>query len=218
MQTVKLSLNDKNGRHIQVIIPDHFGEVFQLQLSERRWSPEYEAMAQSADGILLFVHPGKLNLGPRLDIANILAITIKEANDTSSAEGNNDDKPKPWTYDDMPTQVGYVELLQFLLERRGSDKGLNTVVIISAWDLIPQGNPDEVLRTYLPLLHQFLESNNDIINYSVVGVSAQGGDLKRDHTKLVETMSASDRIQVEGLNCPPHDITAPISWLLDQQG
>ena len=67
----------------------------------------------------------------------------------------------------------------------------------------------------LPLLGQYLRTNADRYPYRAYGVSAQGGDLARDRTRLLELGADTwRRIIVEGPECAEYDITAPIRWLI----
>ena len=118
-----------------------------------------------------------------------------------------------------PTQVQLVELLQFAIERSRAKKPIRIAVIISAWDLVESAYPDELgplrwLAARLSYLDQFLRGNFEDIKFRVYGISAQGGDLRKDLKKLQEVRFASERIQIQGLDCAPHDISEPVRWAL----
>ena len=64
----------------------------------------------------------------------------------------------------------------------------------------------------LPLLAQFFESNRRLFDYTIYGVSAQGGDYK-DVDELTG-MLPSERIMVVGMDATnEHDLTEPLTWL-----
>jgi hypothetical protein len=67
------------------------------------------------------------------------------------------------------------------------------------------------------LLQQFLETNHDTFEYSVFGVSAQGGDVTVAEEKqmLLDLEDAVDRIKVRHQHCTHKDITKPLAWLLE---
>ena len=96
-------------------------------------------------------------------------------------------------------------------------------MVISAWDLVEKasftGTPQEYLTREMPLLRQFLESNNDLLEHTVFGVSAQGGDITVDEQKkaLLELDDALKRIKVLHGTEASQDITKPIAWLLEER-
>src|SRR5262249_8613954 len=120
-----------------------------------------------------------------------------------------------WSPEMLPTQVKLVELLQFLIER--AQRKLRVAVVVSAWDLVDKfGAPHEFVSRELPLFQQFLDANDDLIEHSVFGVSAQGGDITVESEKqtLLELDDALKRIKVRQGQDTGQDITKPIAWLL----
>jgi hypothetical protein len=106
-----------------------------------------------------------------------------------------------------------VELLQFLLELAG--KRLRVAVVVSAWDLVADvgHTPHEYVSGRMPLLRQFLDANDDEVDHAVFGVSAQGGAIPSEKSKLLE-LDSLKRIKVRYGNESDHDITKPLAWLL----
>ena len=96
-------------------------------------------------------------------------------------------------------------------------KPFKVAVIISAWDLISDltDSPSQWVRERLPLLDQYLKSNSDIFSHRFYGVSAQGGDLEKDRIRLLEKLNPTERIIVTGEDCTPHDISAPVKWIMN---
>ncbi len=114
----------------------------------------------------------------------------------------------------MPTQVQIVELLQFIAGRPYFNPPFRIALMVSAWDSLIEENitPANWIEMELPLLAQFLESNRRLFDYSIYGVSAQGGDY-RDVGKLT-SMLPSERILVTGSDVKnEHDLTEPLTWL-----
>lgn len=69
------------------------------------------------------------------------------------------------------------------------------------------------------MLRQFLESNDDLLEHTVFGVSAQGGDITVDEQKkaLLDLDDALKRIKVVHGTETSQDITKPIAWLLEER-
>ena len=221
-QLVTLCLQNEAVGEVELSIPDLSGESFELRLRERRWATAFDVLVNDACGILLFIHPDTIRAGRRVDLAQSLTAQLRSGN---PQRADAEVQPTPaapvvapvsWSHELMPTQVQLVELLQFIVERCGGTEPLRVVVIVSAWDLVESlvASPQEVLLKQLPLLWQFLEANEQTIVHKVVGVSAQGGDLEKDRDRLLERDAPSSRVRVVGLECDPHDLSAPVSWLL----
>ncbi len=217
-QVVTLWLHNQAGEEIELTIPDLSGEAFELQLRERRWSTEFDALVNNTNGVLLFVHPDAIRAGRRIDFAQKLQSQLRPSGGAQpTMQSSAQAIPVPWSHDQMPTQVQLVELIQFVAERCKSRDRLRVAVIISAWDLVESivADPEEVVRKQMPLLWQFLYANTDSISHIVVGVSAQGGDIEKDCKALLEKDAPSLRINVVGLDSDAHDLSAPVSWLIE---
>lgn len=211
-QVVVLHLDGEGFGSFDLSIPDLAGEAFKQQLTDRRMSREHDLFVQEATGVMLFLHPD-VQKGMQLTVARRLEAELtgsqKEEATTASTEENT------WSPDMLPTQVKLVELVQFLLERR--QRRLRVAVVVSAWDLVNhRRTPHEFVERDLPLLHQFLGSNDDLIEHTVFGVSAQGGDITDEKQKqtLLELDDALERIKVQQDQQTSQDITKPIAWLL----
>lgn len=115
----------------------------------------------------------------------------------------------------VPTAVKLVELLQFLKERPFKARPLRVALVVSAWDLLAdsQLTPVSWVDRHLPLLAQFLRSNEDGDPFRVYGISAQGGELSQA-AELLKKRKPSERVQVVCEGYDGHDITTPIFWLL----
>jgi len=212
-QVVILHLDGNGFGSFDLSIPDLAGEAFKQQLTERRMTRHHDAFVQEATGLMLFLHPD-VHKGTQLTVARLLEAELpgghEEDTTTASAVGNN-----AWSPELLPTQAKLVELLQFILER--TQRKLRVAVVVSAWDLVDNlGTPQEFVSRELPLFQQFLESNEDIFQYSVFGVSAQGGDITVEAQKhtLLGLDDALQRIKVRQDHQTDQDITKPIAWLL----
>jgi GTPase SAR1 family protein len=209
-QVVVLHLDGGFGA-FDLAVPDLSGEAFEQQLTDRRMSLHHDEFVKKATGVMLFVHPD-VQKGTQLTQAVQLEAAIGGAQEPAPEAG----AATPWSVEKVPTQVKLVELLQFLLER-ANERKVRVAVVVSAWDLIDTlGAPHEFVSRELPLLRQFLDANDDLLEHSVFGVSAQGGDITVPVEKqaLLELNDALKRIKVRQGNDTSHDITKPIAWLL----
>jgi len=211
-QVVVLHLDGEGFGAFDLSIPDLAGEAFKQQLTDRRMSRHHDVFVQKATGVILFLHPD-IDKGLQITVARRLEAELNGSQkaDTMAASAET----STWSPDKLPTQVSLVELLQFLLER--TQRRLRVAVVVSAWDLVDNlGAPHDFVARALPLLHQFLGSNDDLIEHSVFGVSAQGGDVTVETEKqtLLELEDAMQRIKVRQEQQTSQDITKPIAWLL----
>lgn len=223
-QVVNLSLSS-GTTEFELTVPDLSGEGFEQQLRDRKIGVEHHQNIQRATGLVLFVH-ARVKEGTRLSYSRQLSAVLDGAPSqragTDSAGGNTQ-KPaiEPWSIEKLPTQVALVELLQFALE--SVVRKVRVAVVISAWDLVEKasftGTPHEYLKRELPLLRQFLDSNDDRLEHTVFGVSAQGGDITVEEQKnaLLGFDDALKRIKVLHGSDSSQDITRPIAWLLEER-
>jgi hypothetical protein len=222
-QLVVLKLASAAGTSFDLTVPDLSGEAFEQQLVERKIAVGHYENFQRASGLVLFVHP-RVREGTQITFSRQLkavlgnppaATTVAQAADGTTVPG----AIEPWTITKLPTQVKLVELLQFALE--SALKKMRIAVVFSAWDLVERtfaGAPHEYLAREMPLLRQFLESNADLLEHTVFGVSAQGGDITVDEQKraLLNLEDALKRIKVHHGAQASQDITQPIAWLLEE--
>jgi hypothetical protein len=92
-------------------------------------------------------------------------------------------------------------------------------VIVSAWDLTDETSAEEWLAKRLPLLAQYLQNGDGILDVRTYGVSAQGGQLSKkgdppspDRERLLSLLP-SKRIKIVGTDVMEHDLTGPLLWL-----
>ncbi len=210
--TVTLHLEGDGFGEFTLSVPDFSGELFDQQIEHRKISAAHAALFRDANGVLLFVHPD-VEKATQLSDQEQIAASIGGAIETGSAAQGQAAVPVPWKVDLLPTQVKLVELLQFLLELVG--QRLRVAVVVSAWDLVEDigQTPREYVSGRMPLLRQFLDANDDVVDNAVFGISAQGGAIPEDKSKLLE-LDALKRIRVCHDAENDHDITKPLAWLL----
>jgi len=215
-QVVVLHLSGEGFGAFDLSIPDLAGEAFKQQLTDRRMSRHHDAFVQDATGVMLFLHPDEKK-GTQLTTALRLEAELPGTQNAGAPATNagSESADNAWSPELLPTQAKLVELLQFLLER--TERKLRIAVVVSAWDLVDNlGTPHEFLGRTLPLLQQFLQTNDDLFGHSVFGISAQGGDItvKAEKQTLLDLDDALKRIKVRQEQQTCQDITKPIAWLL----
>jgi hypothetical protein len=210
-KTVTMVLSDtETGRTITLTVPDLSGESFNAQWIERHFTESYDKFLRESAGGILFVSPLKYDKPVRIDTAVPL---VKEMG--TNDEDSKDNSSIPWDPAQAPTQVKLVELLQLIAGRDYFKPPFRLALVISAWDQLEgeKITPVKWLSEELPLLNQFLASNTRLFDYTVYGVSAQGGDYKK--TDELTGMTPSERILVVGAEVKnQHDLTEPLLWLM----
>ena len=210
-QTVSMFLKDTvTNNSLTLTVPDLSGETFLSQLVGRQFTASYDKFLQDSLGAMLFVSSLDYRKPARINTAKPL---IEEIGAVPTRDDDNNSLVA-WDPEKMPTQVQLVELLQFITDRPYFKSPFRVALIISAWDSLLTENttPAKWLEEELPLLAQFLESNRRLFDYTIYGVSAQGGDYK-DVDKLTR-ISPSERILVAGTDVKnDHDLTEPLIWL-----
>jgi hypothetical protein len=125
-------------------------------------------------------------------------------------------------------QVKLVDLLQFIAEGGSKEKPIRIAVILSAWDLVEKAqrigpgaatelpkHPVKFLAHCWPLLHQFLDSNEDIFCSRIFGVSARGGgNTESEIARLTSINQPSERVILVDDDHHSTDLTRPVRWLL----
>lgn len=200
------------SEEIRLKFLDVSGEIFNEQLNTHTWSTEYSADAKEAKGLVLFIHPDKIVVTNRIEDRNQ---AVDKLSDGDDQEGADDVEEIPWDESMLPTSVRLVELLQF--HEMGAPNLKKIAVIISAWDRVASTStdprPTKWLEENLPQLAQYLASNTDRFTSNVYGVSAQGGDVETEATKLRKKAPVS-RIRILDEGKETNDITKPIRWLI----
>jgi hypothetical protein len=210
--TVALHLEGDGFGEFTLTVPDLGGEAFEQQLEHRKMSAAHAALFREANGVLLFVHPD-VKKGTQISEQDQITASIGGATEAPGGANGHAAVPVPWKVEMLPTQAKLVELLQFLLEM--VDRRLRVAVVVSAWDLVAEvgQTPHEYVSGRMPLLRQFLDANDDVFDHAVFGISAQGGAIPDDKSKLLG-LDSLQRIKVCHENENDHDITKPLAWLL----
>lgn len=204
---LSLTLEDDNSTTYETTIPDLSGEIFQKYCKEREMDAAIAKTIEQSDGVMLFVNPKEIR-DPIL--ISELPIEVRESGQAGDAREQKN------TQDD-PTEVQLVELLQFVDYIRNSEP-TNLTVVISAWDAVAGEGlmPEAYVKQRLPLLWQYLHSNQLLFLTKYYGVSAQGGEYgpeERDIEQLIakyEMLPAERILVVDEQGKDSHDITLPL--------
>jgi hypothetical protein len=216
---VSMIVKDPESETIaELRFPDLAGESFDTQVERRRVKPGYVEGFSDDAGVLLFI---KVNKGRDLTIAELnerlppelLAAEAQAADGPPAADAP---RPTEWSVNLVSPQVRIVQILSDLLDPPFAVKPRRLAVMLSAWDVLgePRPAPTEWLRQEMSLVDQFLSSNSDMFETRVYGVSAQGMDLEEDDIDAMPQIAASRRIIIDGPDVRPHDLTAPLIWLM----
>jgi hypothetical protein len=222
---VTIYLHDRvTGARGTALFPDLAGEIFDLQVEERRCRPEFVTQADAEDGILFFINANVkedalsiVDLNARLpkEVGEAVLEPLRELENTSAPVVAPEWEPKL-----LPAQVRVVQLLSDFLRPPFTYRTRKLALMISAWDLVrDQGyTPELWLARNMPLVDQFLRTNGASFAHQVYGLSAQGLRLDDDAavdgaTKIVP----SRRVQIIGREGEGHDLTAPLAWLMSAE-
>jgi hypothetical protein len=216
--SMKLGLPNSDDS-ADLVFPDMSGESFRHQWVDRKWTNEYDMLARGSCGVLLFVHPAKVIAPNRIHSGVEDAVSLLDNGQHRNgvtAAANDDTFLPDWDPNKSPTQVQLVELLQFIEQQPHLENIRRVAVLVSAWDLVRAryNSPQDWFAKRLPLLDQYLKANHERFPPRVYGVSAQGGPLDGDISRLQQYEHQSERIQIVGEGCAPHDITAPVKWVM----
>jgi len=170
--------NRETGNVGRLSFPDLSGEAFRSQWTRRELGLSYDSSLRDAAGGILFVHPDNVIKPHRIDTVD--AVLEKIGGDAAQQKAKT--KDKPWDSETSPTQVQLVDVLQFMAGRI-PQVPFRLVIVVSAWDrVIPKNRrPSDWIATELPLLKQFLESNDAQFEVTFFGISAQGARYALPH-------------------------------------
>jgi hypothetical protein len=214
-QEMRLSLRFEDGGHERLLVPDLSGELIERATEKRRIDEVLARLTIDNDGVLLFLRPDRLvTAAPAQQFNDLLAIAGLDP----GPDGPPGVIPSPedWEIALAPTQVRLVDIVQQLLRLRDG-AALRLCLIVSAWDATDDKlSPRDWALENMPLLVQMLDARDDI-DWTIFGVSAQGGDFGDEAERArLEAIELIDRPIVLDANRSESTILAPISWALDK--
>jgi hypothetical protein len=205
----------------RVIVPDLPGEQTLKVFRMRQWASHWDDEIRSGCGCLLFVRIDSPELVAPIDWVNCPANFGTPMSHVAPPEDETG-KVKP------PTQVVLVEWLQFLRKaftaKVGGTYKPRIGIVVSAWDLAPYDQkadgPAAWIKGNLPLLSQFIRSNDDDFEFAYFGVSVASGDLKTDASFKAAYLKGNPRragevvYDLRGTVETSSDVTLPVAWAL----
>lgn len=207
-----------DGAVLRINVPDISGETFRVQFEDRWCTKAFDDRARDVSALLLFVHADKIKDPTKISAVNA-AVQAWEKDAPEGGQPSDAQAQKPqlpaFTIQKCCTDVQCVDLLQLLLERIPA-RPLRVAVIVSAYDELDptpyKDKPRAFVEKRLSLLSQFLEAH-DGIQWTVYGLSAQGG--RYEDNGVVEKLAAQGnlRVRVSGDAGMDNDITRPLRWL-----
>jgi GTPase SAR1 family protein len=218
-RTIQMNLLDPASKvECELTIPDLSGETYRHQWTDRIWTDAFEKLARGASSLLVFVHPNQL-VEP-IEIAEAQKyLPPDDGGDTKSEADTQTLVVEPvWEPERAASVVQLVDVLQMLSETLS--RQFRVAVVVSAWDLLKDTKyktPEQYVEEKVSFLQQFLETNPELFDFKIYGISAIGcslddADAKKD---LQKKENASERIEVVTASGSTHDITAPLKWLLE---
>ncbi len=206
-----------NNTAVDLCVPDMDGETWKRMWSSHSCDPHMVDWIKNASGILLFLHADKIRQPITIATVNAMAAQCEQSAASTVEETNRTKVIIPWDPEKTPTQVILVDVIQKLTMPPLGAKGRRLAVIVSAWDKAEDTGhtPEEYLRVYTPLLHQFLRCSGLFSKLKYYGVSALGCDLEKARSLAEDVPSKRIKVVEEGQeNC--HDLTVPIRWLMEE--
>ena len=216
--TIQL-LDTKTQVSGQAYFPDLAGETFDRQIEERTCKPEFIEALSHNRGILFFVNADVKEDALSINEFNArIPVQVSEVNFASDADPMEPSSElREWAPRDLPAQVKIVQLLSDLIRPPFEPLKRRIAVMISAWDLVRdmELKPSDWLAKHMPLVAQFLRTNQSYFESQIYGVSAQGVSLEDDLAiNEVSRRASSHRIQIVGQDSEGHDLTEPLVWLM----
>jgi hypothetical protein len=204
-----------------LVVPDLPGEQVLSVFRTRQWSKDWEDKIGPGCGCLLFVRIDSKELIAPLDWLNCPS-HFGSPPSTASLELDHRDEAKP------PTQVVLVDWLQFL--RKAFTAKVNgsyrprVGIVVAAWDRAPedqkQAGPQAWIKSNLPLLFQFVQTNEDDFEFAYFGVSVTSGDFEADPDFKALYLNGDPRRAGEVVHVlsgkveSSSDMTLPVAWAL----
>lgn len=193
-----LFLKDGAGNKVELKLPDQSGEEFSNVIINRTMSEVMYNDIIECDEMFVFINPNVIS-------KDVMINDIDPKYRGEEQEGTKLEKKS------IHEQVQYVMLLQDIKTIR--KKKTKFKIIISAWDTCTSDkSPKDILKEKLPLVWQYLTTNQSFYDCEFWGISAQGGDLSVPDVKaqMLDYDDATDRIIVvtEKSDEELHDLTA----------
>lgn len=118
--------------------------------------------------------------------------------------------------DHVCTAAELIDAFENLAELWNGRRPVRVGIIVSAWDRVggdPKPSPYQWLQARLPGILATLESNRDVADFEVFGVSAQGGPLEA-REELLARGEVCDRVFAEDRSGRRISLVDPVRWAI----
>ena len=197
------------GATADLVIPDTSGESLRLLFEERVWYPRLRNTCEEATAILLFLHPERVRVPQPLAVLS-----------AAVGEGHEEEAPRArvpfYAREHASTAAELIEVFENVADACRSRWPMRLAVVVSAWDTVDDVSaptPYTWMETRLPGLLSTIESNPQIAELGVFGVSAQGGPLV-DREELLAQGEVCDRAFALDADGEQVSLAEPVRWAI----
>lgn len=206
----------KTAEIAELLVPDMRGELFEQPATIGGCQRALWEALVDCEAMMLFTNVDRRDDDHMIsDMADAVAAVAAAGPSVQAAPPPV--SVAPFQPASIPEEPKLVELLQAMNRWPITSKPRRLALVLSAWDVVSvqeQEDPASWLGKHRPMLDQFLQHNADLWDVRVYGVSALGGSLPQDETRLLEMEIAGNRIRIVGLEVDAHDLTGILHWLM----
>jgi hypothetical protein len=119
-------------------------------------------------------------------------------------------------HDHVCTAAELIDAFENLAELWSRRPPVRVGIVVSAWDRVggdPKPSPYQWIQARLPGILATLESNRDVADFEVFGVSAQGGELEA-REELLAKGEVCDRVFAEDRSGRRISLVEPVRWAI----
>lgn len=222
VEGMQLTLGFEDG-DITVHIPDLGGETLRLLVEDRIWHQRLQDTIAVSNAMLLFLHPEEVRLPMTIAMADDILSGLKSSPDGDSPAPDNGYDTERNTEVELPkfqaesacSVAKCIDALENILMNQRGRWPIRLGIVISAWDTVEGSpTPESWLKDRAPALYSFAQANNDMIEWSLFGVSAQGGRLPSQRDELLARGNVRDRVFARNASGVAVPVTEPLRWAL----
>ena len=233
-EELAVELRFDQGGVAELVVPDTSGEALRVLVERRIWYPRLLEACTEATAILVFVHPDRLRLPARIAVAAGAGAGaerggVGQAGGEANAGGeagagggadvvsfHPDDAIGFRSDDHVCTAAELIDAFENLAELWSRRPPVRVGIVVSAWDRVggdPKPSPYQWMQARLPGILATLESNRDVADFEVFGVSAQGGALEA-REELLARGEVCDRVFAEDRSGRRISLVEPVRWAI----
>jgi hypothetical protein len=199
-----LTLRFSGNREFSLTVPDVSGEALRVLVEDRLWHPRLLNALEGAAGLMLFIHPARLQAP--------LPTTLTAEALSGIVDDDDFDTPR-FSPRRACTAAQLIDALENVLTTMGGNV-IRVAVIVSAWDMVDgTPTPEEWMRHQAPALLSYLE-NAEGVEFQIFGISAQGGRLPEDRRELLKKGSVRERAFSRDASGAEVPLSRPLEWAL----